>query len=160
MPGRFAEGFSTVFGGREPGFPAEHAREVAGIGKSAELPRFGDGALGVLQNIHRAVDADQHLELAGRHARVGTELAKGGKLVGMDDLGDLRERAGVTAFAQVLDGPARQVLKRGVHHGNGLNVIRGPDIGPRSQAPFDPLSIIVFFILKASGRSPSRARKA
>ena len=105
MPGRFAEGFSTVFGGREPGFPAEHAREVAGIGKSAELPRFGDGALGVLQDIHRAVDADQHLELAGRHARVSAELAQGGKLVDMDDLGDLREGAGGTAFAQVLDGP-------------------------------------------------------
>ena len=26
-------------------------REVAGIGKSAELPRFGDGALGVLQEV-------------------------------------------------------------------------------------------------------------
>ena len=112
MPGRFAEGFSTVFGGREPGFPAEHAREVAGIGKSAELPRFGDGALRVLQDIHRAVDADQHLELAGRHARVSAELAQGGKLVDMDDLGALREGAGVTAFAQVLDGPVRRSWNR------------------------------------------------
>ena len=67
---------------------------MAGIGKSAELPRFGDGALGVLQDIHRAVDADQHLELAGRHARVSTELAQGSKLVDMDDLGDLREGTG------------------------------------------------------------------
>ena len=103
--GRFVEGFSTVFGGREPGFLAEHTREVAGVGKSAELPHLGDGALEVLQDIHRAVDADQHLELAGRHARVGAKLAQGGKLVDMDDLGDLREGAGVAAFAQVLDGP-------------------------------------------------------
>ena len=88
-PGRFVEGFSTVFGGREPGLLAEHAREVAGVGKSAEFPHFGDGASGVLQNIHRAVDADQHLELARRHARVSAELAQGGKLVDMDDLGDL-----------------------------------------------------------------------
>ena len=94
MPGRFAEGFSTVFGGREAGFLAEHAREMAGVGKSAEFPHFGDGASGVLQNIHRAVDADQHLELAGRHARVSAELAQGGKLVDMDDLGDLREGQG------------------------------------------------------------------
>ena len=49
-----------------------------------------------LQDIHRAVDADQHLELAGRHARVSTELAQGSKLVDMDDLGDLRKGAGVT----------------------------------------------------------------
>ena len=160
MPGRFAEGFSTVFGGREPGFPAEHTREVAGIGKSAELPRFGDGALGVLQDIHRAVDADQHLELAGRHARVSTELAQGSKLVDMDDLGDLREGAGGTAFAQALDGPARQVLKRGVHHGNGLDVIRGPDIGPPLSSCIRSVIDYRFFILEASGRSPSRAKRA
>ena len=87
-PGRFVEGFSTIFGGGEPGF------------------------------------------WAGRHARVGAKLAQGGKLVGMDDLGALRERAEVSALAHELDGPTRQVLKQGVHHGNGLDVIRGPSIGP------------------------------
>ena len=78
---------------------------MAGVGKTAEFAHLGDRALEVFQDIHRAVDADHHLELAGRHARVGAELAQGGKLVGMDDLGDLREGAGIAAFAQVLDGP-------------------------------------------------------